>query len=114
MLALATKRRLGKNGTGIRRVEMANAKRCFEGVSPGVWQRMQTRGEREHGTVFQHADAARGTATTPTPIGPVVLDFEFEPDAERITYTIVRKPMFAADSLIWGGIAIAIERCREA
>lgn len=93
---------------------MAKERRCFEGVSAAIWQRMQVRGEREHGTVFEHADRSRGTATTPTPVGPVVLGFEFEAEAERITYTIVRKPLLAASSLIWGGIAAAIERCREA
>ena len=74
---------------------------------------MQARGEREHGTVFEHVDGLRGTATTPTPIGPVVLGIEFEAEAERITYTIVQKPFLAASSLIWGGIAAAIERCRD-
>ena len=93
---------------------MGKDKRCFEGVSAVVWQRMQARGEREHGTVFEHTNAMQGTATTPTPVGPVVLGFEFEADAERITYTIVQKPFFAASSLIWGGIAAAIERCRNA
>jgi hypothetical protein len=93
---------------------MGNERRCFEGVSEEVWQRMQARGEREHGTVFEHSDAVRGTATTPTPVGPVVVGFEFEAEAERITYTIVQKPFFAANSLIWGGIAAAIERCRTA
>lgn len=95
-------------------VGMSKDKRSFEGVSGIVWQRLQARGEREHGTVFEHTDERRGTATTPTPVGPVILAFEFDSDAERITYRIVQKPLLAASSLIWGGIAAAIERCRAA
>jgi hypothetical protein len=94
--------------------QMGNEQRSFEGVSAAVWQQMQARGEREHGTAFEHADETRGTATTPTPVGPVVLGFEFDADAERITYTILQKPLLAPSSLIWGGIAAAIERSRSA
>lgn len=93
---------------------MGKEKRCFEGVSAAVWQQMQAWGEREHGTAFEHADDTRGTATTPTPAGPVVLGFEFDADSERITYTILQKPLLAPNSLIWGGIAAAIGRSRGA
>jgi hypothetical protein len=88
--------------------------RTFEGVSATTWQRMQDAGRDEHGTVLEQAEEHRGTATTRTPVGPIVLGFSFEPDAERITYTIIRKPFMAASSLIWGGIAATLERCRKA
>ena len=93
---------------------MANEKRSFDGVSALVWERLRKHGEREHGTVFEGGDTPCGTATTPTPVGPVVLSFEFDADAERVTYTIIKKPLLAASSLIWGGIAAALERCRNA
>lgn len=92
---------------------MAGEQRSFEGVSAATWQRVREVGRRNHGTVFDQGDAARGTATTPTPVGSIVLDFEFDAEAERITYTIVRKPMLAASALIWGGIAATIERLRQ-
>lgn len=74
---------------------------------------MREAGSRDHGTVFEQPEAACGTATTPTPVGSLVLAFEFEEEHERITYTIVRKPMLAASTLIWGGIAATLARCRQ-
>ena len=93
---------------------MANEQRSFDGVSALVWERLRQHGQKAHGTVFEGGDTPCGTATTPTPVGPVVLGFAFDAEAERITYTIIRKPFLAASSLIWGGIATAIERCRNA
>jgi hypothetical protein len=88
--------------------------RTFEGVSADTWERMQDTGRSEHGTVFEPTQDNCGMATTRTPVGTIVLGFEFDPSAERITYTIVRKPFMAASSLIWGGIAATLERCRRA
>ena len=93
---------------------MAEEKRSVEGVSAAVWERMRAVGVRDHGTVFENGEEPRGTATTRTPVGPVVLRFEFDADAERITYTILRKPLFAASGLIWGGIGATLARCRDA
>ena len=53
-------------------------------------------------------------ATTQTPVGAVVLEFEFDAKAERITYTITKRPIIALSSLIWGGIESMIDRCRSA
>ena len=87
--------------------------RTFEGVSAATWERMQAAGRDNHGTVFEEASDSRGTATTSTPVGTIVLDYAFDPADEQITYTIVKKPMLAASSLIWGGIAATLERCRQ-
>ena len=39
----------------------------------------------EHGTIFEETSAGTGKATTQTPVGAVVLEFEFDAKAERIT-----------------------------
>ena len=88
--------------------------RSFEGVSVAVWERMKATGRDEHGTVFEETGENCGTATTRTPVGTVVLEFQLDPAAERVTSTIVKRPMLAPSSLIWGGIASTIERCRSA
>ena len=88
--------------------------RSFEGVSAATWERMKATGRDEHGTVFEETAENRGTATTRTPVGTVVLEFQLDPAAERVTYKIVKRPMLAPSSLIWGGIASTIERCRSA
>jgi hypothetical protein len=88
--------------------------RSFEGVNAATWERMKATGRAEHGTIFDETAENRGTATTPTPVGTLVLEYQFEPAAERSTYKIVKRPMLAPSSLIWGGIASTIERCRSA
>lgn len=86
--------------------------RTFENVDAVLWERVRTIGQQEHGTSFEEGQDNSGTATTPTPIGSVVLDYSFDPEKCTITYTIVRKPMLAASGLIWNGIGATIDRCR--
>lgn len=88
--------------------------RSFEGVTPATWERMKATGRDEHGTVFEETAENHGRATTRTPVGAVVLEYRFEPAAQRITYKIVKRPMLATSGLIWGGIRSTIERCRQA
>jgi hypothetical protein len=87
--------------------------RTFDKVDAALWQRLQATGQQRHGTQFEETQDNCGTATTPTPIGSVVLGYSFDPDGCTITYTIIRKPMLAASGLIWNGIAATIEGCRR-
>lgn len=87
--------------------------RSFDHVSAGTWERLRDTGRSQHGTVFKDEDANRGTATTATPFGALVLGYDFDPSAERITYTIVSKPLLAPSSMIWGGVESALDRCRR-
>jgi hypothetical protein len=89
-------------------------RRSFAGVSAATWERVKANGRNEHDTIFEDTAAYRGKATTQTPLGAVVLEFEFDAQAERITYTITKRPIFAPSSLIWGGIESMIDRCRSA
>jgi hypothetical protein len=88
--------------------------RSFEGVSEATWERIKATGRDEHGTVFEETAAHCGTATTRTLVGTVVLEFDFDAVAERITYKITKRPMMAPSSLIWSGIESTIDRCRSA
>jgi hypothetical protein len=83
-------------------------------VSAATWERVKATGLNEHGTIFAETSARSGKATTQTPVGAVVLEFEFDAKAERITYTITKRPIIALSSLIWGGIESMIDRCRSA
>lgn len=89
------------------------ASKTFSGVSPGVWEKMKAFGREQHGTVFDPEDGTHGRATTPSPLGAIVLAYAFDPDVETITYTIERKPMFVGDFLIWHGIDATLGRCRH-
>jgi hypothetical protein len=104
----------GSSGASWTHGEGSLEDRSFEGVSTATWERMKATGRAEHGTVFEETAENRGTATTRTPVGTVVLEFRFDPAAERITYKILKRPMLAPSSLIWGGIESTIERCRTA
>lgn len=87
--------------------------RTFGNVSADLLEEIFTVGRERHGARIEAEDALRGATTTPTPLGSLVLNYALDPDAETVTYTIVRKPMFVADRLIWDGIQSAIEECRR-
>lgn len=78
--------------------------KTFTGVSTRTWQRLQALGQERHGTQFKPTDETRGTATTATPFGSLILDYDHDPDQETITYTIVTKPMLVMSPMIWSGI----------
>ena len=87
-------------------------RKTFPGVSEGVWRCIKSNSREEHGTAYEPAGARRGRSTTSKVIGDIVLDFSFDPAANKITYGIVDKPWIVPESAIWGGIEEAIERCR--
>jgi hypothetical protein len=86
--------------------------RTFQGVSAATWQRLLDHGRDRHGTAVEAIDLHRGTTTTLTPLGPLVLGYALDPENEAVTYTIVRKPFFIGDAMIWHGIEQAIQSCR--
>ncbi|MCU0894963.1 MAG: hypothetical protein MUD06_11705 [Rhodospirillales bacterium] len=93
---------------------MADQK-TFEDVSPEVWERVKAiaRDRDRFGTTFAPDAAPSGTATTATPIGSVVLDYDHDPDARQITCTLRRKPFLVLSGQIWTGLAETIERCKQ-
>ena len=88
--------------------------KTFAGVDAATWEKLKALGSSQHGTVFDPADAASGTATTRTPIGSLVLAFAFDSASNSVTYTIVEKPFFVASGLVWSGVEDCIRKCRQA
>ena len=82
---------------------MADSK-TFIGIDSATWQKMKELGTRQHGTAYSEASEERGTATTMTPVGSIVLEYALDPQAQAVTYTIKQKPFLVAASLIWNGI----------
>ncbi len=78
--------------------------KTFSGVTTQLWQRLQALGQERHGTQFTSSDDTRGTATTATPFGNLVMDYDHDPEQQTITYTIVSKPMLVMSPMIWNGI----------
>jgi hypothetical protein len=85
--------------------------RTYAGVSAATWQRLLAHGRDQHGTTVEAIDLHHGTTSTMTPLGTLVLRYALDPDNEAVTYTIVRKPFFIGESMIWHGIEQAIRSC---
>lgn len=88
-------------------------KKTFDDVSPEVWERVKTIARDRFGTVFSPDASSSGTATTATPVGQVVLDYDHDPEAGQITYTLRKKPMLVLSGQIWSGLAETIEQCKQ-
>lgn len=87
--------------------------RTFDGVSAEVWEKVKAIAHDRYGTVFDPAAGECGTATTATPVGDVIVDFERDPTADQMTYTLRHKPFFIMSGQIWSGLAETIDRCRQ-
>lgn len=83
----------------------------YNNISSTIWECVKATSYSEHGTIYQPAGAPSGTATTDTPIGQVVLSFNYESTKESVSYTIQKKPFIVGDSTIWNGIEETIEHC---
>lgn len=86
--------------------------RNFGGVKQAVWECVKKTSYEQHGTKYVPADGNQGTATTSTPVGEVVLNFDYDLAKETITYTIVKKPFLVSDDQIWNGIQETIDGCQ--
>jgi hypothetical protein len=89
---------------------MSNSK-TFGGVSPSTWECVKTTSLKEHGTIYAPAGADKGTATTSTIVGDVVVGFDYNAAKDTVIYTIVKKPFLAPKDSIWSGIQDTITAC---
>jgi hypothetical protein len=89
---------------------MSDAK-SYNGVTPAIFDCVKKTSEAEHGTKYTPGD--KGTATTTTPVGTVVLGFSLDPAASTLTYTIDKKPFIVPASTIWDGVSDTINKCRR-
>jgi hypothetical protein len=87
--------------------------KTFDDVSPEVWEQVKATARDRFGTVFAPDASPSGTATTATPIGQVVLDYDHDADTRQITYTLRKKPMLILSGQIWSGLAETIEQCKQ-
>jgi hypothetical protein len=85
--------------------------RSFGGVTQAIWECVKTTSYQQHGTKYVPPDGNQGTATTSTLIGDVVLNFDYDPTKDTVTYTIVKKPFLVSEHQIWNGIQETIDGC---
>jgi hypothetical protein len=87
------------------------ASKTFNNVGQGIWNCVKTTSNKEHGTDYEPPDANQGTATTNTPVGAIVLGFNFDPSRQTVAYTIQKKPFVVSTDQIWNGIQGSINSC---
>ena len=86
------------------------ATKTFAGITPAPWERIKAESASEHGTVYDPPQGAKGTATTKTPVGELVLRFEYDAARQTVTYSIDKKPFIVAEGTIWSGVQGAIDK----
>ncbi len=86
--------------------------RTFEAVTPAVFACVKAVSERDHGTIYSPQGGDRGTATTRSAFWIVVVSFDLNRTAGRLTYMLDRKTWFVPTSAIWSGIADTLAVCR--
>ena len=73
---------------------------------------MTDKSRKEHGTVYKTDPNNPNAGTSETHYyGLTILAYAFDPAAGTVTYTILHKPGFAANSQVWNGIGKAIKGC---
>lgn len=87
--------------------------KTFSGVTPAVFECVKGTSKKEHNTDYISADSNKGEAVTKVfLIGTVTLDFDLDPAASTIKYTIKSKPDIVSVSKIWDGTQDTIDRCK--
>lgn len=86
--------------------------RSFGGVTQAAWECVKTTSYQQHGTNYVPPDGNQGTATTSTIVGDIVLNFNYDPQKDTVTYTIAKKPLIVSADQIWNGIQEAIDGCQ--
>lgn len=89
---------------------MAKTQR-FDGITSSVWECVKATSLREHGTKYEPAGSPDGTATTHTPVGEVVLRYNYNETEASLTYTLAKKPFIVSEAVIWDGIKSTLKGC---
>jgi hypothetical protein len=87
--------------------------KTFHGVTPAIFDCLKATSEKDHGTKYVPPTANQGTATTEGTGWTVVLNFNYTPATQDLTYTIVKTTWIVPTSSIWDGISDTINGCRK-
>jgi hypothetical protein len=81
--------------------------RTFSGVTPEVLARLRARPSGRY-QVHVGADGSNGTISGSTPVGELVVDFQYARERGTATVTIRSKPRLVPAGLVWAEIAGAL------
>lgn len=63
--------------------------------------------------VYDPVEGNKGTVTIKPWVGTIKLDFDFDPSAKTLTYTLVEKPGIVPISRLWGGFEDTVNECKS-
>ena len=76
--------------------------------------RVKEVGRSEHGVVYDPPDGSRSTtASSRTPFGECVIQFDHDSARAVLTVTIIKRPWLLPEGILWDGFMRALERCRD-
>lgn len=86
-------------------------RRTYNNITEPIWSCIKNTSIKENGTKYSGEN--QGTATTKSPVGLVILGYDFNASAGTLTYTIQQKPKIVTAGQIWNGVQDAITDCRR-
>jgi hypothetical protein len=83
--------------------------RTFTGVTPAVLKHMRAANDSPY-IMNLSADGKSGTVSGRSPLGDIVIRFDYAGARAEVTLTILEKPMFVPVPLLWAEFSYAL-RC---
>jgi hypothetical protein len=87
--------------------------RKFPNVTTEILTRIKEVGRIEHGVVYDPPDGPRSTASSQTPLGECMIQFDHDSARAELTVTIIKRPWLLPEGILWDGFMRALERCRD-
>jgi hypothetical protein len=85
---------------------MASSK-TFSGVTLAVLKRMQA-GKDSSYSITLRPDGRSGVIAGKSPVGDVVIGFDYEVEQALVTLTVMEKPIFVPLPMIWAEVSYAL------
>ena len=87
--------------------------RIFSDVTAEALARIKGVGRTQYSVVFDPPEGRHSIATSQTPFGKCVVEFEYDITRAELTVKIVEKPWLVPESLLWTVFGETLERCRD-
>jgi hypothetical protein len=87
--------------------------RIFSEVTAEALARIKGVGRTQYSVVFDPPEGPHSIATSQTPFGKCVVEFEYDITRAELTLKIVEKPWMVPESLLWSVFGETLDRCRQ-
>jgi hypothetical protein len=89
-----------------------SSSRTFSGVTLPILERMQAANDSPY-TMGLNADGRSGTVSGKSPLGDVVIGFDYAEAQAEVTLTILEKPRFVPVPLLWAEFTYALRSATQ-